>query len=272
MLTELVFIVILAITPWIEPQWRWLCDTYRPYPMFVIVCFSSQVIGYFLGCLPYVYFDMIRLKKYKVQLDAAHPTNREVFKTCGTILLSFANTILPMLLVGGPMLSTAGISGKGALPTRVSLATQIIYFFLVEDYLNYWLHRALHQPWAYKHIHSVHHKYDAPYALVAAYAHPAETMILAIPTFAGPALVGPHLYTLLVWQLMRNLEAIDVHSGYEIPAGFSSLFPGYAGTAHHDYHHYMISGNFASVFTWCDRLYGTHIGYQRFTKKRRKVA
>ncbi len=271
MLAELVFIVVVTITPWLEPVWRWLCATYRPYPMFVIGCFASQIIGYFLGCLPYMCLDLVRTKKYKVQRDAAHPTNREFATTCGAMLWSFASVILPMLLVGGPFLSSVGISGDEALPSRAALATQIAYFFLVEDYLNYWLHRALHQPWLYKHIHSVHHTYDAPFAVVAAYAHPAEVVILAIPTFAGPALIGPHLYTLLVWQLMRNLEAIDIHSGYELPGGFGTVFPGYAGTAHHDYHHYMHSGNFASVFTWCDRLYGTHLGYQRFTKKKRKI-
>ena len=69
---------------------------------------------------------------------------------------------------------------------------------------------------------------------------------------------------------MRNYEAIDIHSGYELPFSIKSILPSYAGTAHHDYHHFMHSGNFASIFTWCDQLYGTSIGYESFMAKKKE--
>ena len=56
------------------------------------------------------------------------------------------------------------------------------------------------------------------------------------------------------------------------PVWFSptKLIPFYGGAEHHDYHHWvggLSSGNFASVFTWCDYIYGTDKGF-RFQKKR----
>lgn len=185
------------------------------------------------------------------------------------VLISFITVILPMLAVGGIFLPRLGITRSDPLPPWYVVLVQISFFFIVEDYLNYWIHRWLHTPWLYRHVHSVHHMYDAPFSIVAAHAHPVEVVVLAIPTFVGPLIISPHLYTLMLWQLFRNFEAIDIHSGYEFKYSFKALFPGYAGADHHDYHHYMHSGNFASVFKWCDYLYGTDLGFKNY-KARRK--
>lgn len=270
MIAELVFIVLVGLTPSLESPWRAMCAATPPYVFFVVGCFMAQIFGYFLACFPYILLDAFGFERFKVQSQVPHPTVYQTIRASFDTLMSFVNPVLPMLGLGGLVIEQVGILRNAEWPSRGVLVTQIAYFFLVEDYLNYWLHRWLHQPWLYRRIHSVHHTYDAPFAVTAAYAHPAEVVILAIPTFAGPALLLPHMYTLFIWQLMRNCEAIDIHSGYELPFSIKSIFPAYAGTAHHDYHHYMHSGNFASVFTWCDRLYGTHLGYQNFIKKNKQ--
>jgi len=229
MLTELVFIAVLIATPHAAAPWEVMCAMSTPYAMFVGACFASQILGYFVGCLPYVLMDMLRYPKYKVQPAVNHPKFSVVVSCIKDMLVSFITVILPLLIVGGPLIHAVGISREGSLPSRGVLLVQICFFFLVEDYLNYWLHRLLHQPWLYKNIHAVHHTYNSPFAIVAAYAHPLEVIILAIPTFAGPAAIGPHLYTLLVWQLLRNCEAIDIHSGYEISQlSIKSFIPAYA--------------------------------------------
>ncbi|PXF50094.1 Methylsterol monooxygenase 1-3 [Gracilariopsis chorda] len=240
--------------------------------MFVLGCYLSQVGGYFLACIPYVLFDIIRpafANDYKIQAKT-YPSKQQMIQSCKDMMVSFSTVVLPMLIFGGFFIERIGITRDGPIPKPLVMLIQIAYFFLVEDFLNYWFHRWLHLPWLYKHIHSVHHKYDSPFGLVAAYAHPAEVVILAIPTFVGPVAVGPHLYTLMIWQAFRNFEAIDIHSGYEFPYSLKTLFPAYAGTKHHDYHHYMHSGNFASIFTWCDRLYGTDTGYRTYEARRRE--
>lgn len=240
--------------------------------MFVGGCFASQFLFYFLGCLPYMLLDVSRGRSgrpYKIQ-RAKYASRHDIVKSTIDMCLSFIAVVLPLLIVGGFVIGKCGISREGPLPSWHVILAQVFFFFLVEDYMNYWIHRWLHLPWLYKHVHSVHHKYDAPFAIVAAYAHPVEVLAQAIPTFAGPLMIGPHLYTLMVWQTFRNWEAIDIHSGYEFPLSLKSLFPSYAGAEHHDYHHYMHSGNFASIFTWCDKLYGTNLGYESFLAKGRE--
>lgn len=270
MITEVLFVVALSSTRVIEPFWKWCCNNTSPYFMFVIGCFLSQILAYFIGCIPYLFMDRLQSKsnsKYKIQ-KKRYPTRTEMVTATKDVLVSFTTVILPMLAVGGFVLPHLGITRDGPLPTWDVILLQIVYFFVVEDYLNYWLHRWLHTPWLYRNIHSVHHYYDAPFSIVAAYAHPAEVLILAIPTFVGPLALSPHLYTLMLWQLFRNFEAIDIHSGYELPFSLKAVLSFYAGAEHHDYHHFMHSGNFASIFTWCDQLYGTDLGYKTYKLRR----
>jgi len=272
MLTEVFLLFAVCAQGSIEPWWQWACKNVSEYNMFVGGCFASQIFGYFLGCLPYILLDISRIfwsARYKIQKDQ-YVSKWDLLKSSKDMMSSFTFVVLPLLVFGGFVIGEFGISRDGPLPNWKSILLQITYFFLIEDYFNYWIHRWLHRPWLYKHIHSVHHTYNAPFAVVAAYAHPVEVLLQAIPTFLGPLLISPHLYTLMVWQVVRNFEAIDIHSGYEFPLSLKTIFPAYAGAKHHDYHHYMHSGNFASVFTWCDRLYGTHLGYENFISKNEK--
>ena len=47
---------------------------------------------------------------------------------------------------------------------------------------------------------------------------------------------------------------------YDFPWSLTKFIPFYGGADHHDYHHYVggqSHSNFASVFTYCDYIYGT---------------
>lgn len=118
----------------------------------------------------------------------------------------------------------------------------------------------LHCKWSYENIHKVHHEYKTPIGFAAPYAHWAEIWMLGIPAFLGPVLVPGHIVTYWLWFILRQLEAIETHSGYEFPWSFTKYIPFYGGPAYHDYHHFVggtSQGNFASVFTYCDYIYGT---------------
>ena len=59
---------------------------------------------------------------------------------------------------------------------RYDTLARCIICLMIEDTWHYFLHRALHDKRIYKHIHKVHHHFQAPFGMVAEYAHPAETM------------------------------------------------------------------------------------------------
>ncbi|KAL6658560.1 hypothetical protein ACP70R_004146 [Stipagrostis hirtigluma subsp. patula] len=174
-------------------------------------------------------------------------------------------TVGALQLVSYPAVKMAGIRTGLPLPSAGETVSQLALYFLVEDYLGYWIHRLLHTKWGYTMIHHVHHEFTAPIGFVAPYAHWAEVLILGFPAFAGPAMVPCHMTTFLLWFVIRHIEAIDTHSGFDFPFNPTKFIPFYGGAKFHDYHHRVgrrSQSNFASVFTFCDYLYGTDKGYR----------
>ncbi|WZZ75878.1 hypothetical protein YC2023_087248 [Brassica napus] len=67
----------------------------------------------------------------------------------------------------------------------------------------------------------------------------------------------------------RFLSFDPGNKGYDFPWTLTNYIPFYGGAEYHDYHHYVggqSQSNFASVFTYCDYIYGTDKGY-RLQKK-----
>jgi 4,4-dimethyl-9beta,19-cyclopropylsterol-4alpha-methyl oxidase len=106
-----------------------------------------------------------------------------------------------------------GIHTGLPLPSLGEIGAQLLVYFLVEDYLNYWIHRLMHGEWVYKKIHHIHHEYTAPIGFAAPYAHWAEVLILGIPSIVGPAIAPGHMITLWLWIILRQMESIETHCG-----------------------------------------------------------
>ncbi|KAI4372717.1 hypothetical protein MLD38_010916 [Melastoma candidum] len=247
--------------------------------------YSADKSDYFLFChnilflfliftvvpLPYILIDVLGLKgfdKYKIQ-PGVRLSARQILSCYKDVMKMFFLVVVPLQLVSYPTFKMIGFRTGLPLPSIWEILSQLLVCFLIEDYSNYWLHRWLHQGWGYEKIHRVHHEFTAPVAFAAPYAHWAEVLILGIPTFLGPAIVPGHMITLWLWVALRQIEALDTHKGYELPWSLTRLIPFYGGAEHHDYHHFVggkSQSNFASVFTYCDFLYGTDKGY-RYHKK-----
>ncbi|KAL2556987.1 Methylsterol monooxygenase 1-2 [Forsythia ovata] len=106
-----------------------------------------------------------------------------------------------------------GIRTSLSLPSLWEIIVQLGVYFIIEDYTNYWIHRFLHCKWGYEKIHKVHHEYTAPVGFAAPYEHWVEILILGIPSFLGPAITPGHMITFWLWIGLRQIEAIETHSG-----------------------------------------------------------
>ena len=61
--------------------------------------------------------------------------------------------------------------------------------------------------------------------------HPPFPPVLGTGFFIGVALLCNHLVLIWLWMVVRLLETIEVHSGYDFPyLNPLHLIPGYAGT------------------------------------------
>ncbi|KAL6658559.1 hypothetical protein ACP70R_004145 [Stipagrostis hirtigluma subsp. patula] len=252
---------------WAEAAWfRYSATTpdYCLYSHNIVIL----LIVYTLAPLPLALLELRAPAKltspYKLQPHVRHSPAaflRCYWATARVLLL----TVGALQLVSYPAVKMVGIRTGLPLPSVGEMVSQLTVYFLVEDYLGYWIHRLLHTEWGYTKIHHVHHEFAAPISFAAPYAHWAEVLILGFPAFAGPALVPCHMTTFWFWFVIRHIEAIETHSGFDFPFNPTKFIPFYGGAEFHDYHHRVgrrSQSNFASVFTFCDYLYGTDKGYR----------
>ncbi|KAI9041892.1 sterol desaturase family protein [Aspergillus affinis] len=231
-----------------------------------IMAFVAHELIYFGRCIPWIIADALPIffRKYKIQ-DKKSPSVKDQW-TCVKYILAIHFIIeLPLIVLFHPMMELCGLSYTLPFPQLRTIAAQIVTFFLVEDTYHYWLHRSMHWGPLYRSIHRIHHQYAAPFGLTAEYASPWETLLLGFGTIGPPLIMGlvtgeVHLMTVLVWMTLRQIQAIDAHSGYDFPWSLRRLVPFWGGADWHDDHHRYFVGNYSSSFKHWDVLMGTVAG------------
>lgn len=155
-----------------------------------------------------------------------------------------------------PLMRLAGIH-TGPLPAWWVLLLQLLFCIYLDDFLYYWLHRSMHQRFLLKHVHGLHHRVLAPWAISGHYMHPLEYVLTGSLAFIGPALLGSHVALLWVWIIIRQWEAAEGHAGYAFRWSPTHWLPGSDGALHHDYHHARVRGNYGGFLPIWDRVFGT---------------
>ncbi|KMT05173.1 hypothetical protein BVRB_7g173210 [Beta vulgaris subsp. vulgaris] len=248
----------------IESGWQYLVTHFSDFQLACVGSFILHESVFFLSGLPFIFLERGGyLSKYKIQAKNNPPEAQE---KCITRLLLYHFCVnLPVMLLSYPVFRAMGMRSSLPLPSWKEVVPQIVFYFILEDFVFYWGHRILHTKWLYQHVHSVHHEYATPFGLTSEYAHPAEILFLGFATIVGPAITGPHLFTLWLWMVLRVLETVEAHCGYHFPWSPSNFIPLYGGSDFHDYHHrllYTKSGNYSSTFMYMDRIFGTDHGYR----------
>lgn len=247
--------------PSVVAFWRFMLNTFSSWGLYTWVFYVLVLSAYFIGGGIFAIVDFFDLApKYKIQ-PARKPTVALYLRCVKQILWTYAFIIFPLSFFNFYLLHFFEVRADlSELPSLKTMTIQILTFFVIEDVLQYFLHRGLHWGIFYKYIHKVHHHHPAPFGITAAYAHPLEVLILAIPTYGGPLIFRPHLCTMYLWILIRELDSVHTHCGYEFPPQrwLNMLIPFYGGTEFHDYHHYAFSVNFASRLTVLDKIFGTY--------------
>lgn len=104
------------------------------------------------------------------------------------------------------------------------------------------------------------------------YAHSFEyTFVNALGIFLGAILLRSHVWTFWIWLVIRTLEGVDGHCGYDFWFSPFRYFPFRPGANVHDFHHSHNVGNYGSFFTFWDTLCGTDLCYKDYEAKRKKV-
>jgi sterol desaturase/sphingolipid hydroxylase (fatty acid hydroxylase superfamily) len=131
------------------------------------------------------------------------------------------------------------------------VGAQLVALGVLTEFFFFSAHRILHIRWLYKRIHVVHHRFRAPTAWSAQFAHPIEYVFGNMLPIALPILiVSPDLLTLWNFGLLALLNTQLVHSGYQLPLAPWSVA--------HDLHHFKVNVNYGSIGLM-DTLAGTRM-------------
>lgn len=259
---------------WAEWYKYWNNDVFATGLLF----FVTHELMYFGRAIPWYIIDRIEyFNQWKIQSTKV-PSNKEQWECCKQVLKQHLLVEALPIWLFHPVCGHLNISVSVPFPSWKIMLLQIMAFFVLEDIWHYWFHRLFHYGVLYKYIHKHHHRYAAPFGFAAEYAHPVEVMALGLGTIGFPILYAYmskyywiqlpslHLFTICVWISLRLFQAVDSHSGYDFPWSLTHILPIWAGAKHHDDHHHYFIGNYASSFTWWDKIMVTECKAKRKRK------
>lgn len=101
-----------------------------------------------------------------------------------------------------------------SLPPATEVLRDFTFAVLGCEVLSYYSHRLLHLPRCFRSVHKQHHRYTAPMALAAQYAHPLEHLLSNVLPFEIPArLLGMHYVTYCIFLTIATWDTVISHSG-----------------------------------------------------------
>ncbi|KAL3460809.1 fatty acid hydroxylase superfamily-domain-containing protein [Aspergillus heterothallicus] len=235
-----------------EQLWSDITSNYSPFWIEFVGTLVVQILSFWIPSVCYIlldYFFPSFSQRHKLQAALKQPTRKDLYEclkvVLGNQLLTSALHLILLLFVqqGNPTYQIIP-----TLPSYSELIRDILLSVLLREALFYYSHRLLHSRYFYSRIHKQHHRFTAPIALAAQYAHPLEQICAnALPISLPPQLLGSHILTFWIFLGYELVNTATVHSGYDFLDGKARM---------HDAHHERFNLNYGSIGL-LDWIHGT---------------
>ncbi|KAF3932747.1 hypothetical protein ABW19_dt0205689 [Dactylella cylindrospora] len=256
----------LSLSSSVTDTWSRIVHTYSPTTIDFVGTLAIQFLFFWIPSAVYLSLETLVpafSERHKIQPAPKQPTRAELWD-CFTMV--FKNQVISTVLHAG-LLYVSTLTGKDTfriddgIPGVVEILRDIAISLVIREALFYYAHRLLHHPRLYPKIHKVHHRFTAPVALAAQYAHPIEQIVANIlPITLPPQILHSHIITFWIFMALELLETTTVHSGYDF---FGNL------AKKHDLHHEKFLIHFGAILGWFDWFHGTD-GTKMAAKKKGK--
>ncbi|WP_298839419.1 sterol desaturase family protein [uncultured Roseobacter sp.] len=164
-------------------------------------------------------------------------------------------------------------AANGWVPTLTGIGQSpvwfVLFFFVIrfwQSFHFYWIHRLIHMPLLFRHVHSLHHRNVnvGPWSGLA--MHPVEGFLY----FSGILIhfvLPSHPIHVIFHMFSLGLGALYSHSGFE-KILFGNTADMKAGSFHHQLHHRYFECNYGSEEMPLDRWFGSfHDGTEAATRR-----
>jgi sterol desaturase/sphingolipid hydroxylase (fatty acid hydroxylase superfamily) len=152
-----------------------------------------------------------------------------------------------------------GLSPRETWITGLPLLAQFGMVLLLGDFLGYWQHRAFHQVGTLWRFHSIHHSSVNLDWLSSVRVHPINDVVANIITALPLLFLGFSPVAFAAYVPLLTLYAIMLHAN--VSWTFGPLRHVIASPTYHRWHHTSeeegMDKNFAGLFPWIDRVFGT---------------
>ena len=221
----------------------------------VLIIITCNFLGFIfsLASIHFPIFDRFKIQKRKIK-------SQTFYKRLPLIFLNIVLLILISCI--GLYFFLDIIDYQTSIQNPIYILAQLFIIFFIDDIYFYFLHAFMHKnKFILKKIHSIHHRAITPVALEYMYVHPLEWMSGYIGPFLAMfflSLIRPvNIFAFWLYQVIRNIHELDVHSGFK--SKISQWIPYWGETEHHDKHHELLKGNYATTFTFWDDFFNTKL-------------
>lgn len=202
----------------------------------------------------------------EVLVPLRQQSRRQNGRLSANLALLAATLSLGMLLnftlaIGAAYVQRRGI---GLLPLlAVGSIAAFIATFLALDGATYLVHRLLHQQRLLWRLHAIHHSDAAVDATTGFRQHPLEAVV-RFSFIAGTAwILGAPPTAVALYRLIGTLNSALEHANIRVPRAWDGLFVTVWVTpdmhkVHHSRERTETDSNYANLFSFFDRLFGTY--------------
>ena len=215
---------------------------------------STIAAAYVIISCAFAILDLCNLmRERKIQQDAC--TSRAEYarialRTSALFLLVVVPALYLFWMYAMPRRRSLGFR----LRTETSLVAFVAAFvmsLILAETTSWLIHKGLHMPPFFEHVHKYHHMHIAPVAFASIDAHPLEILVWdLLPLALGPILAGAGTAFTVFFGVFGVVQTLAAHCGYSLGLYFDGRF--------HDLHHERMKCNYGGNM-FMDALFGTRI-------------